>query len=343
MLNESLNVDAASSYLWYFPNGTPTTSTDENPTVCFPSSGYQDAALVVTNSAGSDSVYFSNFVFVQGAMELPYHEGFENMVTFNGQENWSTYNPDVNSAFLITGSASLSGSKSARLYNHGQDEGSIDDLISGPINLAVLDPVNDIVTLSFRYAYRKRDDNTDDWLRLYAKRNCGDNWSLKKTLHGEFLSTINYNPPWTPSDSSDWTTVHVTNITSTYFTGDFRFKFNFENGNGNNLFLDDINIYAGSPSDDIISGINENEGSFNFGLFPNPADNEVNVRFDLQNASTVRLYIHDISGKISKQFSLNGTAGSNLAIVETTDLDAGVYFMTLKIDGSSRTEQFILK
>jgi hypothetical protein len=343
VLNESLNVDAASSYLWYFPNGTPTTSTDENPTVCFPSSGYQDAALVVTNSAGSDSVYFSNFVFVQGAMELPYHEGFENMVTFNGQENWSTYNPDVNSAFLITGSASLSGSKSARLYNHGQDEGSIDDLISGPINLAVLDPVNDIVTLSFRYAYRKRDDNTDDWLRLYAKRNCGDNWSLKKTLHGEFLSTINYNPPWTPSDSSDWTTVHVTNITSTYFTGDFRFKFNFENGNGNNLFLDDINIYAGSPSDDIISGINENEGSFNFGLFPNPADNEVNVRFDLQNASTVRLYIHDISGKISKQFSLNGTAGSNLAIVETTDLDAGVYFMTLKIDGSSRTEQFILK
>ena len=343
-LNASINVDGNSSYLWYFPGGTPATSTDENPTVCYSGSGYQDAALVVTNSAGSDSAYFADFVFVQGAMELPYHEGFENMVTFNGQENWSTYNPDINSTFIITATTALTGSKCARLSNHNQTTGSVDELISGPINLSVLDPQNDVVTVSFRYSYRRRNNSTDDWLRFYVKSGCDQQWSLKKTLHGVFLSDINQNTPWTPSDSSDWTTVHVTNVTPTFFTGDFRLKFNFENGDGNNFYLDDINIYGGGPSDDIISGLSEeNEGLFDFGLYPNPTDGELNIQFDLQNNSEVRLFIHDISGKVSQQYALNGTNGSNLVLLETDTLQAGVYFITLEINGETRTEQFIVK
>lgn len=343
LLNTSINVDANSTYMWYFPNGTPSTSTDENPTVCFSSSGYQDAALVVTNNAGSDSVYFSNFVFVQSSMSLPYHEGFENLNNFIGLENWSTYNPNNNSAFTVTSLTALSGSKCARLGNYNQVEGSIDELISGPINLSVLDPLTDVLTVSYRYSYRRRTDNSDDWLRFYVKSGCNQPWAVRKILHGSLLSNINQNSAWTPSDSNDWTTVHVTNVTPIYFSGDFRMKFNFTSGNGNNFYLDDINIYAGGPSEDIISGLSENDGLFKFTLYPNPADEELNVQFDLQNNTTVRLFMHDISGKISQQHVLYGNTGANLALLETGKLEAGVYFITLDIDGETHTEQFIIK
>ncbi len=342
-LNESINVDATATYQWYFPTGTPSTSTDENPVVCFGTSGYHDAALVVTNAAGTDSAYFANFVFVQTAVELPYFEGFENLVTFNGQENWSVYNPDINNTFVITTSVALSGSRCARLYNYNQDEGSIDELISGPVNLSVLDPVNDIVTLSFRYAYRRRDANTDDWLRLYAKNACDDNWSLKRTLHGSFLSTEMTNGPWAPMDSSDWITVHVTNITSSYFTGDFRFKFNFENGGGNNFYLDNINIYAGSPSDAIVA-VNENtKESLETILYPNPADNELNVSFQLVQDAPVQLVIRDVSGKLVQQITLQGKSGSNLALLDTGTFESGMYFLTIGSSNHQETCSFVVK
>ena len=343
VMNESVNVDGSSTYQWYFPGGTPATSTDENPTVCYTSSGLQDAALVVTNSAGSDSSYFFNYVFIQGAMEIPYHEGFENLSNFIGLESWSVNNPDGNSAFQITSSTALSGVKSARLYNHNQDEGSVDELISGPINLSVLDPITDIMTLSFRYAYRKIDGVSDDWLRIYVRNGCDDDWAIRKTLHGVQLSTLENNSPWTPSSPDDWTTVHMTNITSNYFTGDFRFKFNFENGGGNNFYLDDINIYSGAPSDDIVVGIEENNLMNAFELFPNPADDELNVRFALTSDEVVNITIVNILGKTAQYQLIKGVSGANLVILDTDKLAPGVYFISLEANGVRTTEQFVVR
>jgi len=341
--NASINADASATYMWYFPTGTPATSTDENPTVCFSTSGYHDAALVVTNGAGSDSAYFTNFVFAQTALGLPYFEGFETLVTLNGQENWSVYNPNVNSAFSITTTTALSGAKCVRLYNHNQDLGDIDELISGPIDLSSLTPGSDIVTISFRYAHKKRDNLSDDWLRFYAKNACDDIWSLKKTLHGAFLSTETSVGPWTPQSPEDWTTVHVTNVTSTYFTGDFRFKFNFENGGGNNFFLDDINIYAGPPSDVIVSVSEENATDWATSIYPNPADEELSVRFQLAADAPVILEILDVRGRLIQQVALHGKAGSNVALLDTEALESGMYFLGISTTGQRVTHEFIVK
>lgn len=343
VMNESVNVDGSSTYLWCFPGGTPATSTDENPTVCYSTSGLQDAALVVTNSAGSDSVYFSDYVFIQSAMEIPYHEGFESLSNFIGLESWSVYNPDGNGTFQITSPTALTGVKSARLLNVNQSEGSIDELISGPINLAVLDPVTDIMTLSFRYAYRKKTTDSDDWLRVSVRNDCSNSWVVRKTLHGDQLSNIDEVTSWTPTTPDDWTTVHMTNITSTYFTGDFRFKFNFENGGGNNFYLDDINIYSGSPSDEIISGLDENSAINAFELFPNPADDELNVRFSLSSDEAVNITVVDILGKTIQHQQIKGVAGANLVMMDTNKLAPGVYFITVEANGSATTEQFVVK
>ena len=342
LTNESVNVDASSSYLWYFPGGTPATSTAENPTVCYTSSGYQDVALVVTNGAGSDSTYFSDYIYLQTAMELPYHEGFEDMTTFNGQDEWLVLNPDGNASFHITTSATYSGVRAVRLSNYNQDQGDIDELVSGPINLSVLNPSSDIVTLSFRYAYVRKSATDDDFLRISVRSGCENNWIVRKTLHGSLLSPIIVGSSWTPSSPAEWTTVHITNITSSFFTGDFRMKFGFENDEGNNFFLDDINIYSGAPSDDIISGIQESYlGAFE--LFPNPADRELNVRFSLSNSKNVTMAVQDASGRIVSSAIINGNGGKNLVLLDTENFDSGIYFITLKAQGAEAIKKFVVR
>lgn len=343
VFDESINADAGSSFLWYFPNGTPATSTDQNPTVCYTTTGLQDAALVVTNAAGSDSVYFTDYINVIPARSMPYFEGFENLSNFNSTDDWSTENFNSNATFQVTTLASLGGSKSARLANHGQGLGSIDELISGPIDLSSI-PANGQVTLSFRYSYKKRTTDNDEWLRFYVADNCEDDWTLRKTMHGTVLSPNTQNSPWVPSDSSDWTTVHVTNITSAFFTGEFKFKFNFENDGGNNFYLDNINLYEGSPSEDIIAVGLEDISSFDqFSLYPNPADNELNVRFNIQESNDVQVSIQDLQGKMIQGHKIQAISGSNLIMLNTEVLAPGVYFLKLESNQGIKTEQFIVK
>ena len=343
VFNESVNTDAGSSYMWYFPNGTPSTSTDENPTVCYSTQGMQDAALVVTNSAGSDSVYFSDYLNIITSQALPYFEGFETMSTLNSTEEWTVDNPDNNAAFEVSGLAALSGSQSVRLSNHGQAQGSIDELISGPIDLSGV-PSSSAFTLSFRYSYKKRTSGNDEWLRISVAENCEEDWTIRKTMHGNILSSDTQNTPWVPSNENDWTTVHVTNITSTFFTGGFKFKFNFENDEGNNFYLDNINLYEGSPSDDIIAAGISDLGVFdNFSMYPNPADQELNVAFNALESGNVHLTIQDLHGKKIQQHKIQANSGSNLIMLNTGELAPGVYFLKLESNQGIRTEQFIVK
>jgi subtilisin family serine protease/PKD repeat protein len=49
---------------WIFPGGTPTTSTVQNPTVTYPTSGTYDVTLEVTNSYGTETITMTNEIIV---------------------------------------------------------------------------------------------------------------------------------------------------------------------------------------------------------------------------------------------------------------------------------------
>lgn len=337
----SINAVVGTNYKWYFPGGTPATSTDQNPIVCYAASGQYDVALVVDNGAGIDSIYSVNAITVVYTPALPYFEGFENQTSFVNNEQWSTLNPDNNQAFAITTDAALSGTKSAKLNNFTQNGNFEDELISGPVDLTSLS-ASDIMTLSFRYSYRKKTEADVEWLKVFITQNCEDTWVQRKTLQGSQISPLTSTVSWIPSSEVDWTTVHMTNVTSNYFVGDFRFKFEFESDNGNNFYLDDINLYQGAPSDDIVSGIDEIEIS-NTLLFPNPTDGELNVEFYLSNGEMTELSIQDITGKQLSMHRLAGNAGRNLAFIDVNQLSAGVYFVRISVNGANRQLRFIIQ
>ncbi len=51
-------------WLWLFPGAIPDTSTSQNPVVWYPNTGIYDVTLIVSNSAGSDTIIKKNYISV---------------------------------------------------------------------------------------------------------------------------------------------------------------------------------------------------------------------------------------------------------------------------------------
>lgn len=62
------NSTGATSFVWSFPGGVPSTSVDQNPTnICYNTPGNYAVTLIATNSLGSDTLTLNNYVTVYSA------------------------------------------------------------------------------------------------------------------------------------------------------------------------------------------------------------------------------------------------------------------------------------
>lgn len=337
--DESYN--EATGWEWTFEGGTPETSISQNPIITYNTPGYYTVTLQATDGTSTDTEVKTALIHVVPASEnLPIVEGFETYSTLNNIEEWSIVNPTGN-GFELTTSTGLNSSNSARLRNYGQATGDIDELIASPVNLSGASQI----TLSFRYAHKRRNTSDNDFLRLYASKDCGETWAIRKTLLLSAVSSVQ-GTSFTPSSENDWVTVHVTNITSSYFVDNFRYKFTFEGGGGNNMYLDNINIYQGDPSDEIVTsgvGVEELISLKNVILYPNPTDNELNIKFTLDASQKVKLIVRDLTGKLLQQNNINGALGENVVLIDTKQLSSGVYFMEIETNGLKEIKQFLIK
>ena len=343
--DESYN--EVSGWTWTFNGGTPNSSTDQNPLISYDTPGLYEVTLEATDGTITDSEVKTSYIRVlANAISLPVYEGFESYTTLDNLQEWGVVNENNDAQFLLSTTVGLSGTKSVVLPNYGQTIGSMDELISQPVDLSVLDPLTDNMTLSFRYAYKRRNTSDDDWLRVYLTSNCGDTWAIRKTLHGVQLGSNTQTNSFTPTSAADWRTIHMTNVTSPFWVDNFRYKFAFEAGGGNNIYIDDINIYQGSPSDDIvdgIAGINELNNISHIAVYPNPTNGELNVSFSIQNDEKTTISIQDVSGKIIQAHLINAINGENVVSIDTQKMGAGIYFMQISVNGTVKIKKFIVE
>lgn len=340
--------NAVTGLSWSFPNGTPSTSTIANPLVSYAQPGLYSVTLTATDGTTNDTELKTNYICVLPAPSvLPFWEGFESYTSLANLTNWEVTNINNNNAFTIESTTAHSGTKCAKLVNFGQAPSNIDELISAPIDLSVI-PSTGIVTLSFRYAYRKKTTADYEYLKVFITADCGNNWVQRKTLGGSQLSSTAVSTSWAPSSINDWVTVHMTNVTNAYFTSNFRMKFKFEGEGGNNFYLDDINLYSGAPSDVVVlasgAGLDGVSNGIDFvELFPNPADDEVNLKFTSSNQKDVVFEIVDLTGKSIQKHLVKAAQGNNLVMFDTKNMAAGSYFVKFKTEGQIQTLQFVIK
>jgi PKD repeat protein len=339
---QDLSYNAVSGWTWTFEGGNPATSTDQNPTVNYSTPGIYQVSLTATD--GSTNLTSTKLAFIHvfsSPSTLPFYDGFETYSTLAGIPNWRIINEGENETFKLATGFGNSGNQCVQLNNYTQTGTNYDYLESAPVDLSTLAD-NENVTLSFRYAYRKKVSTNNEMLRLLASENCGNDWVIRRTVSGSSLSSQTASSSWTPSQE-DWVTVHVSNIVSSFFTSDFRYKFEFKGNGGNNIFIDDINLYKGESSGTIVVGIEELKELENVQLYPNPATKEANLSFELQGDMDIQIAIKDITGKTVQLNSIQGKSGSNLVLMNVQDLKPGIYFVTMQGKTIHNVIQFVVE
>ncbi|HEY0029199.1 MAG TPA: M43 family zinc metalloprotease [Bacteroidia bacterium] len=322
------------SILWTFPGGTPASSTAANPTIAYSSPGKYAVTLKVIN--GTDTVEVSKpdliSVLSTTGTVYPYSEGFETTSSLDGLE-WFSNSLDTVNAWQLTNTAAFSGSKSVMLNNFNNTMDTKDELYSPIINLSGATTMN----ISFKYAYAKKDSSSSDRLQLYVSNNCNTTWIQRLNLISPALETAPLTGvSFTPASTLEWKQ-GAASIPVTYMTSSFRFKFVYTSMGGNNVFIDDINL-------DVNAGINDiSDLSSSLQLFPNPASEQVNISFVLEQSRELDFSILNMMGQtVYHQEKVNYSAGEHTITVDTKKLAAGAYFMNIADKESSLKKPLII-
>ena len=91
-------------------------------------------------------------------------------------------------------------------------------------------------------------------------------------------------------------------------------------------------------------GLDELAANLSLEVYPNPASNNVNASFSLENASNVEVSISDLSGKVVYTNNLgNVAAGTHKVNVPTSELSNGVYFYNVAVNNTIATEKLVIK
>ncbi len=88
------------SWQWSFPGANPSSSVLKNPTgICYSTSGTYDVTLIVTNSAGSDTIVMSNFITVNTTPNATITQSNDTLFTITGNSyQWYTGGNAINGA-----------------------------------------------------------------------------------------------------------------------------------------------------------------------------------------------------------------------------------------------------
>ncbi len=321
------------TYLWSFsPNNVVyiegTSSSSPEPVVMFSETGNYTVSLSVQNSNGTSSVTKENYIQYGGQM-MPFMESFEEGLDSRG---WTIENPDNRKTWQIISPVYTPDGQNAAMMNHFDYYFMFerDRLISPPINLK---GVTEVV-LNFKYAYAQRFQQTDSLL-VKISGNCGNTWQTIYANGPNGSGGFETSPPtaayFNPASAEDWcgqgygAECVSLDISSYCNQPDVRLLFEAFNRIGNNLYLDDISIEI------LTSVADESRHDNAFSIFPNPAANEVSLRFsESQKEVTVSLF-NPAGVKLLTEVYKGLQSGESVAL-PIKGLNPGAYFV--KVTGT---------
>lgn len=331
-----LSYNAATSWNWTFTGASPASSVDEDPqTITYNTPGTYDVTLQVSDGQNAQTITLQDYITVLPTIGTPgpVIEGFESGTPLPNND-WLQDGPAGYNMWDVTTQAAFTGTHSIKLNNHGNNGGGVVDFISETKDLSNFTSI----TITFQYAYAKKNSANNERLKIYVSNDCGQSWSMRKQLSGNNFPTGNpQSSAYVPS-AAQWEYVEITNVLSSYLVENFRVRFSFESDGGNNIFIDDINI-NGSVG---IDGPDEIVESFM--LFPNPTVDETNVSFGIDRDAQVSVSVLDLVGKEVKHIITGQHAsGEYIYNVNTSDLSSGVYMVRMLVGDRAYTQRLIVR
>ncbi len=244
--DQSLN--SPSSWSWNFPGGTPSSSTEQNPTITYNNPGVYTASLTVTNANGSNTTSMQISVVPAGGTEFFYFEDFE-----NGLGGWTVQNPDNNITWTLQSvNGTRQGGQAVFVENFNYNtNGQRDALISPILDFAGRTSVE----LEIEYAYARYNASNSDSLVVYVSTDGGNTyqwvWGAAENGSGNFATVPDQTTAFSPAVQEDWCYATTygpgcINIDLSAYdnTGNIRIKIENVNDFGNNMYVDNIRLFS---------------------------------------------------------------------------------------------------
>jgi len=321
---------------WTFTGGTPNTSSVSNPVITYNNSGVYSVTHRPETTTGAGLKTKTNIITVSSLVAE--YSGtvvydFENAANYNA--DWIVDNPE-GQAWQRNTSASTSGTSSVRIRNFFTTEnGEVDELISPSFDVSSVSTKS----MTFKYAFAKKNSSNTDRLLVSYSVDCGATWFLKLPLTSNIETAPIHVASFIPT-STEWVQKTVS-LSSIPTATNVRFKFKFQSGGGNDLYIDDINIGNGSV------GVEDFSNVASFSVYPNPTNSSAQISFKLvRDVKALSIKVRNAVGQevtsvINEQsFS---TGKYTLKIDEERKLAAGIYFIEFNADSNVSVQKLIVQ
>ncbi len=252
-------------------------------------------------------------------------ENYPLLVDFETSHNWSSFTDSETQLWSRT-LANSTWALQADAFN-SSELGSQSWFISPNLGIGTLDSAG----LSFKASYAERPGFTDR-LQVLMSVNCGESYTFELlNASSDSLAITQSTSSWVPESDADWKEFNIDMKSSIAWRDDIRLAFVFTNGNGNNLYIDDIHV-----------GIKpDNLGGGSIRLFPNPATSVFNIAFSLPERDDVTVQLIDISGRVIYTQMFENVLDQVLDF--NTISEEGFYFVKITGNQINETERLYIR
>ncbi len=273
-----------------------------------------------------------------------YTEDFESYADYTAEiDNSIIVNPTQEPAFTLT-KAGVSGlttdlgayaaSLSSYLVNfYNINTGNTVQIMFHKLNFAS----NTASGVKFDYAYAQY-SNEDDRLQVLASEDCGATWTTLWDKAGADLATSpavssgNFFP-----EANHWATA---NVDMSAFNGKSEVILSFKaiSAYGNNLYIDNINIYN-NTNIGIQTSVETNAAS----IYPNPANEQLNLSLELaENANVTYVIINSLGQTVANENLGLMVAGAQNQSINVAELAQGLYTIQIQINNQTITKKLTI-
>jgi PKD repeat protein len=335
-----LSYNVPTQWNWNFGDGNTLSgnnaSIHQNPYHIYTQPGVYNVTLTASNSTGSMTEVKNALITVYdaGSLSLPIWDGFEEPQI--NSNRWAKWNEQGDEGFVISTNAAYTGNQSLFLQNVSVNViGTRDAIVSAPFDLSN----QDTAYVSFKWAWANRTVNTNDVLRVSASGDCGQNWTVLRTKQGvsNLPSAPDNNGNFIPTGQDQWDSDMITITNASYMTSNFQLKFEFTAKGGNNLYLDDINVYGPEGMN-----VNEKFAVASMHVYPNPSEESMTLELSGWGKGKYEIQLMDAEGRWVWNQKQSASLG-NTTLVNIPQQPAGMYLVKVQNGNEVMTKRLIFK
>jgi hypothetical protein len=192
----------------------------------------------------------------------------------------------------------------------------------------------DRASMFFDLAYVGRNDITDK-LQIFASTDCGNTFGRElRNYVGSTLSDTAVSSSWRPTREKDWHRKYV-NLDNLAGLKNVRLAFVFTNSNGNNLYIDNIEIFLSDTPNPV-------ESTTPMSVYPNPTTGDFSVTFNFaERQEDVVVDVMDVMGRTLISQPLTNVLNQTLPVI-LENPSTGVYLVRARAGSKKYVSRVIV-